>query len=551
MKFLSTLIVVFVGLLFWREAIAQEVPPTPVVQDTTYDVTFQAAGAVLQQLDVNGGILLSSGDDVNDIVSIGFDFVFFGNTFNTVNVSSNGFISFSDFGNGCCGSELQFGSPNTIYALWMDLVANNSTYYKTYKVQGQDVFTAGWYNAYELGSPSTFHNFEITLFSGTNDFKITYGNNMAPASPYSAGYVGPMGEIYAIQPYGVDQSIISNTTYTFTLAPPPPPEPPIAVDCNIAPSDPSCIINSIIDNIVTEDPMLADMTTVTPEESVEMFTSPTVTEEATAAVVEEQSVEELEELLAGGPDASDNVIETQEEASLEETEDATESDTKEELVASTNEAAASGSIDPALLSLVLSIVDSTSAIGASATPGSPTSAVSSTNNTQSSSTQSLANSNQQDLLSQTYKEESLISFDGRIDDPGRSSFDREIKEINEILSPVTDLNNPVATAAAVTNNFANQEAAGLLSFNEEYKVSMNDDSSENFMGEDQSSTIDDMVAGVDFSSYTSAMLFDASAWYKPEDIYKNNTISDNARSLYFMQKGSSDTFNQMVQEQYK
>lgn len=282
-------------------AVAQEVLPP---QDTTYDVAFQPAGAVLQQIDTTGGTVLSSGDDVNDIVSIGFDFTFYGITYNTVNISSNGFLSFTDFGNGCCGSELQFGSPNTIYALWMDLVANSSTYYKTYDLNGQTVFTAGWYNTYELGSPSTFHNFEITLYSGTNDFSITYGNNMAPASPYSAGIIGPAGEQYAIQPYGTDQSIISNTTYYFSLAAvPPPPEQPIGVDCSIAPSDPTCVINSIIDTAT--DTALADNTATTGEDSLPVEEEQSAAEEAMLAELLEKPVSEeaageelLEELLA-------------------------------------------------------------------------------------------------------------------------------------------------------------------------------------------------------------------------------------------------------------
>lgn len=281
-------------------AVAQEVLPP---QDTTYDVAFQPAGAVLQQIDTTGGTVLSSGDDVNDVVSIGFDFTFYGITYNTVNISSNGFLSFTDFGNGCCGGELQFGSPNTIYALWMDLVANSSTYYKTYDLNGQTVFTAGWYNTYELGSPSTFHNFEITLYSGTNDFSIIYGNNMAPAYPYSAGIVGPAGEQYAIQPYGTDQSIISNTTYYFSLASvPPPPEQPIGVDCSIAPSDPTCVINSIIDTAT--DTALAD-TATTDGDSLPVEEEQSAAQEEMLSELLKESVNEeaageelLEELLA-------------------------------------------------------------------------------------------------------------------------------------------------------------------------------------------------------------------------------------------------------------
>lgn len=568
-------------LMFTANVVAQELPPMPFVQDTTYDVAFTPAGAMLQQLDVNGGILLSSGDDVSDFVSLGFDFTFFGNTYNTAYISSNGFLSFTDPYHGCCGGELLYGSPNTIYAYWTDLFSNNSTYYKTYDLNGQTVFTAGWYNIYELGLPGNLHNFEITLFSGTNDFKITYGNNVAPTYPYSAGIVGPNGEVYAIQPYGYDQSLISNTTYYFSLAAAEPPPEPQPIDCNIAPSDPSCTVNNIINNITTPtEPIIAE-NNVTPEQSLELFREPTnstpVQEDAPAAVIEQP----IEELFVAAPESVSPVEQaTEQQLVVEEASEKAEqteqlqSETKEEVVASNSEQSSS-TLDANLLSLVLGIVESTSvsSVSSGTVASSPTSPSTITQQTiGSSAVVSVANidnattsfdlltQQQEQLFLQPNSESSsvLSSSASNSQTNTKSSVSDNNNEAEliafsfEASSQISqEINNPVASASSVTSNFASQEAAGLLNFNEEFRVSMSEDSNENFMGEDQSNTIDAIVAGTDFSSYTSVMLFDASAWYKPEDIYKNNKISDNARSLYFMQKGSSDTFNQMIQEQYR
>jgi hypothetical protein len=41
------------------------------------------------------------------------------------------------------------------------------------------------------------------------------------------------------------------------------------------------------------------------------------------------------------------------------------------------------------------------------------------------------------------------------------------------------------------------------------------------------------------------------AFYEPKEIYKNVVIKDNVRTMYFIEKGNTDTFNKMVEAQYK
>ena len=73
----------------------------------------------------------------------------------------------------------------------------------------------------------------------------------------------------------------------------------------------------------------------------------------------------------------------------------------------------------------------------------------------------------------------------------------------------------------------------------------------NYMDADQSGIVAAIAVDADVSSYLSARLADNNTWYKPEDIYKNVVIKDNVRGSYFLEKGNTDTYKKMVEEQYK
>lgn len=73
----------------------------------------------------------------------------------------------------------------------------------------------------------------------------------------------------------------------------------------------------------------------------------------------------------------------------------------------------------------------------------------------------------------------------------------------------------------------------------------------NYMDADQSGIVAAIAVDADVSSYLSARLMDNNTWYKPEDIYKGVVIKDNVRGSYFLEKGSTDTYKKMVEEQYK
>ena len=94
---------------------------------------------------------------------------------------------------------------------------------------------------------------------------------------------------------------------------------------------------------------------------------------------------------------------------------------------------------------------------------------------------------------------------------------------------------------------AEKRADQIIAANKEEQEAI----SKNYMEADQSGILGAMAGDVDVSSYRSAILPDNKVWYKPEDIYKNVTYKDNARSLYFLEKGSTDTYKKMIEDQYK
>ena len=71
------------------------------------------------------GQLLSLGDDDTVNRSLGFNFSYYGTVFSSVNISSNGFLSFTNSSDGCCDSQPLPTSAswpeNMIAGAWTDL----------------------------------------------------------------------------------------------------------------------------------------------------------------------------------------------------------------------------------------------------------------------------------------------------------------------------------------------------------------------------------------------------------------------------------------------
>jgi hypothetical protein len=112
---------------------------------------------------------------------LGFDFDYFGTTFDSVFISSNGFLSFSSNATGCCTAvPLPGGSiPDMISPGWTDLdpTEGGTIHAETRGEAGSREFVVGYYDVQhnldfiDGNTPSTF---EIILHEGSNNIEFQY-----------------------------------------------------------------------------------------------------------------------------------------------------------------------------------------------------------------------------------------------------------------------------------------------------------------------------------------------------------------------------------------
>jgi hypothetical protein len=321
------LLVAMVAPAFSQEMTYTDPTQIPIAEQT-YTVIQQQTSTPIEDVRDSGGTPLTLYDDgVSQSINLGFDFYYYGNLYNSIFVSQNGFISFTSQANGCCsgnplpsitewteqnaGSFQYINLNNSIFAMWSDLADFNNPgnpYYQGFN----DRFVVGWYGVDELGTANKF-TFEVTLFTN-NDFMINYGafDYAGPTGrTFTSGYQGDQtGESYQIY-NGNDPSSLQNSTYLVQSSEVVPiPEDPIAPDCTINPYDPTCIINDITDP-VDEPIMLADETTPIDEEEEDPVVEETFSAEETTETTEEEA---LEELLAENIDDEELVEDVMEES---------------------------------------------------------------------------------------------------------------------------------------------------------------------------------------------------------------------------------------------
>jgi hypothetical protein len=372
-------------------AFGQEITPTV---EQTYTFIQQETATPIQDVRDEGGTALSLLDDgVSQPISLGFDFYYYGNLYDSVYISQNGFISFTSNANGCCSGNLlpyfsedpYYNVDNTIFAMWSDLA--DFEFGNPYYLSTSGSFVVGWYDVQELGTPNTF-TFEISLFSDSS-FTINYGAfdyTLQTNRTITSGYQGDASTEYYQIYNGGDPTVLEGTTYLIqssAITPPPPPPPsflywdrlsgeyesftlteqgvvrygangvysyqtleagtyecgnglfgdPIGgvvkscelgtnelpvvdVSCETNPLDPSCIIDSILDDF-TDTPVYADETSITnddeEEDSIaeEMFATEQPAEETLSESTE--SLASLEEMLA---DDDEEKYSTETEASV-------------------------------------------------------------------------------------------------------------------------------------------------------------------------------------------------------------------------------------------
>jgi hypothetical protein len=597
----------------------------------------------LQNIYEQGGTNLALQDDGMAFdVKLGFDFEFYGNIFNSVNISNNGFLTFGGFNSMCCdGMPLPaWGMDNSIIGLWTDLISTNNInpYYKSYAVDGDRVFTVGWYGTLEFYNTSAPNTFEITLYEGSNNILFNYGDVNVFSHTLTAGIQGTNGQYEQII-YGNNANQLDNTAYLFTYMPPepPPPEEPIAPDCSTNPAYINCIIqtvntipteNVLVDNnteqttetpneplvventsqvIGGEAPSLEDLLAIadsaTVEESVEeekekeladsittnileqvlATTETTATERSNRADSSTAETEEIKTVVAQTETVveQNTVIETTQDSVVEVTETATETNNEEENITllvnqtdvtetietETNTTEEQNEVIQVSVAQQV-VVEETVTTETSSEENIETQVVETsinqsieiadqqTNETLVATTQSVETDNetveQQVLASVTKSNEK--TFDEEDTDYGNSFI--SIAGTNTVLNSIDIFRD--------SNNIADKEASGALGKQEDKSdaekraeeiVAANakeqEEINNNYMDADQSGLIGAIAGDTDVTVYRTSNIPDLSSWYKPEDIYKNVVYKDNNRGMYFLEKGNTDTYKKMVEEQYK
>jgi hypothetical protein len=116
-------------------------------------------------------------DCVSGAIPIGFNFCFYGTTYTSVYISSNGFLTFlSGMGNGCCNGvtiPTAGGIEGFVAGCWTDLNpgAGGSVTYQTIGTAPNRIFVAQWQGVPEYGY-SNSNSFQIKLYETSNRIEI-------------------------------------------------------------------------------------------------------------------------------------------------------------------------------------------------------------------------------------------------------------------------------------------------------------------------------------------------------------------------------------------
>ncbi|HMN42273.1 MAG TPA: GC-type dockerin domain-anchored protein [Phycisphaerales bacterium] len=157
-------------------------------------------------------------DDCGLVVPLGFPFAFYGQTFSSVHVSSNGFLCFDD--NTYDGSWPPFSLPDpyvtSVIAPWwanLDPTAGGQIFTATLGAAPNRRFIAEWSAVQNSGLPGAGVTFEAVLFEGTNRIAFRYGSVNLDVVP-TIITVGSDSTVIAT----LDQSTLGTCT-TLTLTP--------------------------------------------------------------------------------------------------------------------------------------------------------------------------------------------------------------------------------------------------------------------------------------------------------------------------------------------
>jgi hypothetical protein len=203
------------ALVAWAShASAQMCPPDPdAFEYSCFDAEYSFDQVAMRTN-------LTGDDQVGGPYAIGFPFEYYGQAYQSVYVSTNGFLTFLvDQGNGCCSGQTfpSASLPNsTVAGVWSDLHPRGGSI--TYGIAGTAPnrrFVVSWNNIIYL-SGNTNLTFQIALYEGSNDVEIRHGPIGAPGrATVSSGIENANGTI-GLQVGAGNITFPSNRAYRFS-----------------------------------------------------------------------------------------------------------------------------------------------------------------------------------------------------------------------------------------------------------------------------------------------------------------------------------------------
>lgn len=547
--------------------------------------TAQTYDPVLTQAGLQGSpttmVPLNLGDDSTRQVNLTFPFEYYGQTFSTAWVSSNGFVSFGNVGHLCCnGYSLDQAPRNTIYGYWTDLISSGNPYYRLTDTDA----LFGWYDTREYGTNNSV-TMEINLAS-SGAIQITYGAVANTYHQVAAGITGPTADDNIQLFLGTN---VSSLSFQSGILSPSQPEP--VLNCQTTPDAPECVQTY---NPVDVAPDVTAAADVIPQETV------TVTETPAEEVVAEQT--STEEAVTEEPAAEETATEqtTQEEAVAEETVDDSET---AEVAASDNASDERLSPDEVLALAALQAdvaaerIDEakSDAVLAASTEGQSTAQSEGSQSETSSASQSESASQSASVSSEAAQIEasssSIVSSSSDNLESSRPEVVAERTKVEEEASsesvmPITlndaeqavtnDLHSGLETASAESDIIPVDivQSSQYDSSNDMSQMSKEDTGSSTSqsvtmellgnsmpetnaapdMGQVSGNSNDSMselaVIPAGYGSYSQARIPDA-PFYAPKDIYKNRKVPDAYWQLYRMMQSQNTAWSDMVEDQYE
>ena len=496
---------------------------------------------------------INGGDDSTSVVQFAFPFEYFGQTFTSAWVSTNGFISFQSNNHLCCnGMPIDQAPRNAIYASWSDLISGGNPYYRS----NSDAAVFGWYNTFEYGTNLT-NTFEIALFP---DGKIqwNYGDMNNQYHIVSAGLTGPtMADSISLF-YGQNINVLDNTSYIAGApAPQPEPEPPM----QIAPTGAPEIIDSPIEVVETvqetvEEEVTTNVVIDEPEETVEEVIE--IEEEIETAVEEVAAVEETVEV---------------EEEVTEETEEERLSPDEVAALAAESDGLSDDSSGPS----ASEITNATEAVSEAAQsadearqagqgPNASGGSIIALNGSDSRSDKNVdffqreAIEDADTFSRETVLQASLqnVAFLAQADAQYVEQFGQQkTTETNGETYSIQPTEGPMFAAAPVTGMGDMTTPVGqaqqmeLLNMGMQNEMSAGTPADVGDMNSEDNAAMTQLAAVPEgYGAYTQARIPDM-PFYQPKDIYKGRRIPDANLALYRMMRGQDQAWDDMVEDQYE